>query len=403
MKLREYAALSAISASNAMGLLVPLYLSYRGNSVGIIGLVAGLGGAAALLSRVPVPALYRPDRSSRLLLGLSALGAGSAILLPFLPEIVSFALVFCLNRAAAGAATAIYLARFLDGLGEDQGRRKAMGFYGGVQAVGYTTSNLLVGLLVDFLGYLAGFMYSSVVAVLGGLFLLGAAPPVAERGARRASPREVHPGGFHARLAAIADPGLLGVMNTAFWNNFVHFVVSSFFPVLGLAVGLTPGQIGVVRALYAGVNAVGRPVAGVAMGRLTLRQVSYAGMGIQALLLFALPLLREFSLFVIFAVASGLGRAVVVVASSAALAEEVDETRVNRGISTAAYSTALDLPNSVGPLLGGFTATLLGVAGMFPAIGLGAMAGFAGLDALVQRRRRTTTVQAPGLQSTARG
>ena len=394
MKFREYAALSAISASNAMGLLIPLYLSDRGQAVGIIGLVAGLGGVAALLSRAPVPAVYRPERAVHLLLALSAAGAGTAMALPFLPGIVAFAAVFFVNRAASGAATAIYLARFLDGLDEGQDRRRAMGFYGGTQAVGYTTSNLLVGLLVDLLGYYAAFGYSAVVAALGGLLLLGARSPAARRPAREAAERSAHPDGLRGRLAAVADPGLWGVMNTTFWNNFLHFLVSSFFPVLGLAVGLTPAQIGVTRSVYAGVNAVGRPVAGLVMNRLTLRQVSYLGLGAQAALLFILPLLRDFGLFLAFSLASGIGRAIVVVASSAALAEEVDESRVSRGVSTAAYSTAFDLPTSIGPLVGGFVATLLGVSGMFPVMALGVLAGFVGGDTAVLRWRRALARQA---------
>jgi predicted MFS family arabinose efflux permease len=370
-----------------MGLLIPLYLGHQGHSVGAIGIMAGIGGIATLLSRFPVPAVYRPERSVFLLVVLSAVGAVTAVALPLLSDLVLFGSVFFLNRAASGAATAIYLARFLDSMDEHTDRRKAMGFYGGTQAVGYATSNLFIGLLADFLGYTSAFLYGGAISAVAGILLIGTPTPMARRGARARAGAPERPTGLRGRIASVADPGLWGVLNTTFWNTFFHTVQSSFFPVLGLAVGLTPGQIGVTRSVYAGVNAVGRPAAGLVMHRLTLRQVNYLGMIAQAIMLFALPFMREFALFLLFSLAAGLGRAVVVVATSAALAEEVDETRVSRGVSTAAYSTAFDLPNSVGPVVGGFVATLLGVTGMFPVMAAGALAGFLGGDAAMSRWR----------------
>src|SRR5205823_1104021 len=96
---REYAALAAISGSGGMNLLIPLYLDHLGYSVGVVGLLAGLAALATLLSRIPVPLVYRPQRSRSLLLIAAAGGMLSSAALPFLPDLVLFTAVLFVNRA----------------------------------------------------------------------------------------------------------------------------------------------------------------------------------------------------------------------------------------------------------------------------------------------------------------
>src|SRR3954451_25059324 len=96
-----------------MGLLLPLYLAHTGHPVGLVSLLTGLAAVAALLSRIPLPFLYRPERSRQLLLFTSAAGALSSAAMPFMPDLVTFTLVLILNRVASGIATAVYMARYL--------------------------------------------------------------------------------------------------------------------------------------------------------------------------------------------------------------------------------------------------------------------------------------------------
>lgn len=379
-------------------MLIPLYLSHQGYSLGVVGLVAGLAGVATLLSRVPVPKVYRPERAATLLVILSIITAISSLALPFAPGLIWFALVLFLNRAVAGASNAIFLARFLDMMGQHTDRRKSMGYYGGTQAIGFTASNLVSGLMADFLGYPAAFAYGAVTAAVVGILLVGARTPLGSRRAGFSGVTSDRPKGVRGWLHGVADPGLWSVLNVSTWNNFFHAIQTSFFPVLGLVIGLTPGEIGVVRAVYSAVNAVGRPIAGIVMTRFSLRQISYLGIGVQAALLIPLPFITELGVFMLLSFLAGLGRAVVVVASSAGLAEEVDETRVTRGMSTAAYSTTADLPLSVGPLVAGFTAAAIGVGSMFPVTGVGFLICFVAGDLAVSRWRvrRANSVCPPG-------
>src|SRR5689334_20042326 len=107
---REYAALAAISGASGMNLLIPLYLSHLGYPVGVVGLLAALGALTILLSRIPVPMLYRPERSRKLLLIAAAGGMVTSIALPLLADLTLFTAVLLVNRALSGLATAVYLA-----------------------------------------------------------------------------------------------------------------------------------------------------------------------------------------------------------------------------------------------------------------------------------------------------
>src|SRR5687767_5681078 len=148
--LRDYCALAATTASNGMGLLLPLYLAYMGHPVGLVGLLTGLAAVASLLSRIPLPLLYRPERSRQILLATSVAGMVSSAVMPWAPDLVWFTLVLVVNRIMSGIATAVYMARYLDLIGESPNRRRVMGYYGGTQAAGYSASSLFTGLIADF-------------------------------------------------------------------------------------------------------------------------------------------------------------------------------------------------------------------------------------------------------------
>src|SRR4051794_26196089 len=109
---REHAVLAAISSSQGMTLLIPLYLAHLGQPVGLVGLLAGLGELATLLSRFPVPLLYRPERSRALLLISLGGGALSAAVLPLLPHLAVFTAVVVGNRALGGVMTTGFLSPF---------------------------------------------------------------------------------------------------------------------------------------------------------------------------------------------------------------------------------------------------------------------------------------------------
>jgi MFS family permease len=134
-------------------MLVPLYLDHLGHSVEVIGLVIGIGGVATLVARFSLASLYRRDRARVLLVGTLVGGALSYGLAPFMPDVVRFSVAFVVNRACIGLAGGFFLARYLDMMSKNADRRRAMGYFGGIQAVGFTLTHLLVGILAELVGY----------------------------------------------------------------------------------------------------------------------------------------------------------------------------------------------------------------------------------------------------------
>jgi MFS family permease len=353
--------------------------------------------------------MYRPSRSRELLIAASLGGAVSSAVMPFLPDLVSFTVVLLINRAMGGLATSFYLARYLDMIGEGADRRRVMGYYGGTQAAGYSAASLFTGLLADYAGFTVAFMFNAIASGLAAAILVTLGNPTITRSAVLRPRQQKSDGRLRGWLRSVDDPGLWGVLNVNTWNHFFHTINASFFPVLATAVGLPPAQVGFIRALYSGVNAVSRPIAGIFMGRLGLRQIAYMGIGLQAVLLFIMPFFHEALFFAVVNVLFGIGRAVVVVATSAGLAEDVDDTRVSRVIATATNSTSADVSNVGAPFTGGLVASLFGVVAMFPVTAVGFFGCFVVGDIAVTRWRARrsaehgrTAVAAPAGQGPGR-
>ena len=88
-------------------------------------------------------------------------------------------------------------------------------------------------------------------------------------------------------------------------------------------------------------------------------------------------------------VLSGLMRAVVIVANAVGLVQDVDETKVRRGVASAIYNSAGDLGNILGPAVGGLIAHLTSIGGVFVFGSVGATVLFLMGIVAVRRLQRT--------------
>jgi MFS family permease len=135
-------------------------------------------------------------------------------------------------------------------------------------------------------------------------------------------------------------------------------------------------QIGIIRAAYAGCNAVTRPISGHVVNKFGHRGLSYFGLPLQAMILMLVPLFSSFGTIVVVYVASGFMRAIVLVANAVGLVQDVPEAKVRRGLSSGVYNAAGDLGNILGPSIGGFIAHATGIASVFVVGSLGSTALF---------------------------
>ena len=361
--------------ANAASTVIPPYLDDMQIPVAAIGTLISLGPVLALTSRLPMGMIYHQNRA-RTLLSVAILATGMTnYLYSLATNSLTFAIVQALNGFAYGAVTTLYLAFFVDSLDADENRNHAIGYYVGSLAMGYSTGNFFGGLIADYWGYAATFQSGALLSLvaIGFLWLLHSRSVT---GASKAKGQESAKLTSRESLKALMEPELATVVIVALFLNLLHQMGGVFISLYGLAVGMSLTQIGIIRAAYAGCNAVTRPISGHVVNRFGHRGLSYFGLPLQSLILMLVPLFTGFGMILIVYVASGFLRAVVIVANAVGLVQDVPEARVRRGLASGVYNAAGDLGNILGPSIGGLIAHATGIASVFVIGSLGSTALF---------------------------
>jgi MFS transporter, DHA1 family, multidrug resistance protein len=361
--------------ANSASTVIPPYLDDMRIPVAAIGSLISLGPVLALTSRLPVGLIYHHARA-RMLISAAILAMGvTNYLYSLAATSFAFAVVHALNGFAYGAVTTLYMAFFVDSLDPDENRNHAIGYYVGSLALGYSTGNFFGGLVADYWGYAATFQFGAVLSLVGtGLLWLLHRPSGAR--SNNARGKEVGKLTYKESLAALMDPELATVVIVALFLNLLHQMGGVFISLYGLAVGLSLTQIGIIRAAYAGCNAVTRPISGHVVNKFGHRGLSYFGFPLQSAILMLIPLFTGFGAILFVYVASGFLRAIVIVANAVGLVQDVPESRVRRGLASGIYNAAGDLGNILGPSIGGLIAQATGIAGVFVVGSLGSTALF---------------------------
>src|SRR5258708_3924585 len=279
--------------SNSASTVIPPYLEHMRIPVALIGTLISLGPVLALASRLPVGMAYNHQRA-RLLVSIAILAMGATnYLYSFATDSFSFALVQSLNGFAYGAVTTLYMAFYVDSLAPDENRNHAMGYYVGTLALGYSTGNFFGGLMADHLGYEPTFQAAALLSFVPVALLWFLHGP-AGQGSRTANEKPKAKLTAKDSLKALLEPELATVVIVALFLNLLHQMSGVFISLYGLGVGMTLTQIGVLRAAYAGCNAVTRPIRGHVVHRFGHPGLSYAGIRLQRALLMLVPLFTGF-------------------------------------------------------------------------------------------------------------
>jgi MFS transporter, DHA1 family, multidrug resistance protein len=370
--------------SNSASTVIPPYLDHLQTPVALIGTLISLGPVFALISRLPMGIAYNEARA-RLLLSTAILAMGfTNFLFSFAIDSLTFAVVQSLNGFAYGAVTTLYMAFYVDSLARDENRNHAMGYYVGSLALGYSTGNFFGGVIADHWGYAWTFQFGALLSPVS-VGLLWSLHGPSGTGERKVTGRGDAELASRESLKALLEPELATVVIVALFLNLLHQMGGVFISLYGLAVGMSLTQIGVIRAAYAGCNAITRPISGHVVNRIGHRSLSYFGLPVQSLILMLIPLFSGFSTVLIVYVASGLLRAIVVVANAVGLVQDIPESRVRRGLASGVYNAAGDLGNILGPSVGGFIAHATGIASVFVVGSLGSTGLFL-ISVLLLRR-----------------
>ena len=379
---------AAMIQSNASSTVIPPFLDHMRMPVALIGTLISLGPIFALAARWPVGMLYNRARA-RLLVSFAVLAMGvTNYFYSFAVDSWSFAIVHGLNGFAYSAVTTLYMAFYVDSLAPDENRNHAMGYYVGSLALGYSTGNFFGGLIADHWGYEWTFQLGALLSPVsvGLLWLLHGPQGIGESKAKATEAAKLV---SKDSLKALLEPQLATVVLVALFLNLLHQMGGVFISLYGLAVGMSLTQIGIIRAAYAGCNAITRPISGHVVNKVGHKGLSYLGLPLQSLILMLVPLFTGFGTILFVYVASGFMRAIVIVANAVGLVQDVPESKVRRGLASGVYNAAGDLGNILGPSIGGLIAHAAGIASVFVVGSFGSTALFL-LGVLLVRRLKQT-------------
>ena len=364
LRWQPYLVLIALCAQvAALSGLVPPLLETWGYPVATIGLLVAVSSLTALASRLPGGFLYTADRARWLLLGNILLSVLASALHPVATDLPPFVAVRALAGLGFGVATTINLALFTDGLPPGRARQRALGYYMAGIAVGYSLGAFLAGVIADWFGTTPAFLLAAGFAAVA---LIGVPPRPSPTGT--AAPQEEP-----FRLRTLGHPRLLAVVVVSFTLSMAFMYWNTYLPLYGLAIGLSLGQVGAIRAAFGLCQVVARPAGGAVVGRLGSTRMMVFGLLVQTVGLMLVPLTDSLAVLLVLFVAHGSARALAIVANAVELVEGAESAGVPRGVMSGVYNTAMDLGNLAGPAVGGLAAAAVGVPGSFflvPLIGL---------------------------------
>lgn len=356
----------ATTTEGTLQLLLPPYLDAYGYALPAIGALVSLFSVMRLASRLPVGAAYGPDTAKPMavaaLVGLSVATGGFALVGG---ELVPVVLLTLAHGLAFGSLGTLLLAAIIDMTG---GHRAGaiMAWYTAALSTGYSLGALLGGTFADAYGIGSALIVASLLPIVG-IALVLALPRF------HGPPRfEAAPAGLGGLLRGVTrlDPRVWLAFVIVAYANVVANAVDAFFPLFGLAIGLSLAEIGVLKGLKSGAATVIR-FASLGIARwVEPAVINFWGVLVMGAATLALPLAGGSAAFavllVLFAVL-GLSRGILRVTTAAAVAELRREGK-DVGLASGVYNSGLDIGAIVGPTVGGVIADALGIPLMFQLI-----------------------------------
>jgi MFS family permease len=345
-----------------------------------IGLVVSVSTMTGVLLKLPAGALS--DIYGRRV--LMQVGVLAFALPPFAYPFITDLNLLTGLRFIHGLATAIFapsaLATVADLYREQRGA--ALGWYTASTQAGALLGPVLGGWLVYATGFSTTFMTAGVFGCLGLLlfFSLHLSPPP---GAREQ--------GFQTVLAEMLKGFRL------VWRNKRVLITSvtdgakmvangtlmAFLPIYGLAVGLNPGEVGLLFGIQGITSLFSKPVMGRASDRVGRRPLILIGLAICAGAFILIPQVSSLPILLALAAGFGFGEAVVSSSTSALVADLSELKTLGAGMGM--QGTISDIGHASGPLLAGLLIAHLDYQGAFTVIAAVQLVSAAAFWALVKK------------------
>jgi MFS family permease len=381
-----YAASAVLTTGEgSFNLLVPPYMKSQHIAEVMIGAAVSIYGLTSLAARLPAGAFYRTHRAWPLIAFGCVLSSASFALISQTSNTALLATWIALDGVGFAIATTANMAALIERRPEGMNAGSVMGWYTGSLGAGYAVAGFLGGSLGDALGPGPAMLVLALVPLAAGALLT-------------LTVRRTAPAADANRAAASAGRSWLGTFRglapfvwlaffVTLYINLVSGVVLTFFPIYGLAIGLTLTQIGVLQGIHGATAAAVRFLSGiffrfVSYQRTLPLMVAASGISVAAI--------GGVKIFVVLAVAwgaLGLTRGLLRVSSAALVMDSAGELDSARGAASGVYLAGLDLGKVLGPLVGGVGADTIGLRATFLVVSAAFPAVYFVLAGALRRRR----------------
>lgn len=349
----------------SMHVVLGPYLEFRGLSPALIGTVTMTYGVAALVARLWSGMLWRSSRAAWLVAGGCLAIATSFAALTTTGHPLLIAILIGLDGAGFGVATTAGLAAVLERYPKDANAGLVMGWYTGATGAGYAVAGFAGGPLADALGIMPAILVISAAPALAGILLLG----ILRRTAPVAPPRP--PEGSILAAFRHVPPLVWLAFAVAFYVALVNGGLLTFFPIHGLAIGLSLTAIGSLFGIHGTAATVVRFFSGPLFGVLDYRRSLPWLVALNVVAVVALSATGAWWILAVAWGTIGLTRGVLRVASGALVMDAAGTSDRARGAASTVYLAGLDVGKILGPLLAGLTVEVVGLRSMFAVVGIG--------------------------------
>lgn len=350
-----------LSYALARSPVLPLFALYLGAGPEAIGLAVGISTVTGIFFKLPAGALSDLiGRKKTMLIGLFVFA-----FTPFAYLFIRDYNLLVLIRFIHGFATAVYgpvsMAVVIDVAGGKKG--EMLSWFSSVTIIG----NLIGAPAGGFILYsmssgspsLAEFQTVYIVSGIAGMAsLLIALKLLAHREniEKGKSLKESYKKLLSGIKEVVSDRRVLIISNMEGLQNLTVGALEAFLPVYAVKVaGLNEFQAGLLWGIQVLVTILSKPVMGTFSDRYGRKPLITIGMVLCALSFGAVPLLHDFYLLLIAAVAFGFGEAFVTSSSAALVADICKEKHFGTAMGT--FGTIFDIGHASGPILAGLLIT----------------------------------------------
>ncbi|MFA9446500.1 MFS transporter [Egicoccus sp. AB-alg6-2] len=351
-------------------ILIAPHLQGQGITTTRIGPIVAAYSVGALFFRFVTGAVYRADRIRYLVPGGCLLQSLSFVVLANSSSAGVLAAATATNGIGFAIASTGGLAAVME-LRPASDAGVLMGWYTGCIGAGYAISSFLGGFAGDTLGIPRAISVLAVLPVVAAAGLAAAAwhitddvhdtPPAA------AAPRR--PRGV--RALGRLSPFVLLAFFCALHINLLSGVLHAYFPLYGLAIGLSLTQVGSLSGTSSAVSSALRFATPALFRRVPYRRLLPWMVLLGGLATAALTISRLFAVLAAAWIGIGASRAILRVASAALVMDASAGAQRRRGAASGVYMSGLDIGKIVGPVLGGFSVDAFGYEATFLLAGLG--------------------------------